>query len=147
MIFKKTVDRKTKSIRELKETVRAKDNEISELNLKLQKMEEDSKKINKSEREKIAEPVEKRNLCSRLRNFCSKLAKPKNQPESPAQNIIMEDFTNSVSSLDSSFFDFVEWREFEFFTKKTGAEGPSKAECIQYYVERLVFTNINSFEL
>ena len=143
MIFKKTVDRKTKSIRELKETVRAKDNEISELNLKLQKMEEDSKKINKSEREKIAEPVEKRNLCSRLRNFCSKLAKPKEHSESPAQNIIMEAFANSVSSLDSSLFDFVEWTDFKFLTKEKGAEGPSKAQCIQYYLKRLVLKIIN----
>ena len=32
--------------------------------------------------------------------------------------------------------EFVEWTEFEFQTKKKGAYGPSKDECIQYYIEK-----------
>ena len=30
---------------------------------------------------------------------------------------------------------FVEWTEFEFRTEKEGAYGPSKNECIQYYIK------------
>ena len=153
MIFKKTVDLKKKEIQDLKDTVRAKDNEISNLKLQLQKKAEDSNEINELESANIAETVEKRNFCSRLRDFCSKLAKPKKQPESQAQNIPLEGFTNSVSSFDSissfdsNLCDIVEWGEFEFLTKKRGAKGPSKAECINYYVERLVFTIINYFKI
>ena len=121
MIFKKTVDRKTKENRDLKETVRAKDNEILDLKLQLQMKIENSNGINQWESEK-----------------------PKNQRKSPPQNIVKEHFTNSISSFDSilsfdsNLRDFVEWSEFEFLTKQFGAKGPSKAECIQYYVERLV---------
>ena len=144
MIFKKTVDRTKKEIRDLKETVRAKDNEISDLKLQLQKKAEDSNEINELESEKSA---------------LKKVTKPKKQPESPAQNIVMEGFTNSISSFDSTEYfdsisssdsnlcDIVEWREFEFLTKKRGAKGPSKAECIQYYVKRLVFIIYNYFKL
>ena len=28
---------------------------------------------------------------------------------------------------------YVEWEEFEFITKKRGAQGPTKSECITYY--------------
>ena len=31
---------------------------------------------------------------------------------------------------------YVEWKEFEFVTKKTGAYGPAKQECISYYAEK-----------
>ena len=159
MIFKKSVNQIKKENQDLKETILAKDNEISDLKLQLQKKAEDSNEINKLENEKIAKPVEKRNFCSRLRSFCLRLAKPKDKPESRAQNIVMEGFTNSISSFDSTKYfdsisssdsnlcDMVEWREFEFLTKKRRAKGPSKAECIQYYVERLVFIIYNYFKL
>ena len=29
--------------------------------------------------------------------------------------------------------NYPEWNEFEFITRKNGANGPSKAECLQYY--------------
>ena len=32
--------------------------------------------------------------------------------------------------------EFVEWTEFVFRTEKEGAYGPSKNECIQYYIKQ-----------
>lgn len=31
---------------------------------------------------------------------------------------------------------YEEWEEFEFITKKKGANGPAKSECIRYYSEK-----------
>ena len=31
---------------------------------------------------------------------------------------------------------YVEWTEFEFLTKKFGAYGPTKSECISYYAKK-----------
>ena len=31
---------------------------------------------------------------------------------------------------------YEEWEEFEFITKKTGANGPTKSECMSYYSEK-----------
>ena len=32
--------------------------------------------------------------------------------------------------------NYPEWNEFEFITRKNGANGPSKTECLQYYSEK-----------
>ena len=32
--------------------------------------------------------------------------------------------------------NYPEWDEFEFITRKNGANGPSKTECLQYYSEK-----------
>ena len=33
---------------------------------------------------------------------------------------------------------FQEWESFEFVTKKKGASGPTKTECLSYYAEKYV---------
>ena len=38
--------------------------------------------------------------------------------------------------LPSLQIRYVEWNEFEFVTKISGANGPTKLECISYYVEK-----------
>ena len=35
-----------------------------------------------------------------------------------------------------SLAEFPDWDEFEFCTKKKGANGPSKNECLEYYSEK-----------
>ena len=40
-----------------------------------------------------------------------------------------------ATSLESSSI-FPEWECFEFLTKKKGASGPSKSECLSYYSEK-----------
>ena len=42
--------------------------------------------------------------------------------------------TTRVSRL--SLVEFSDWDEFEFCTKKKGAHGPSKKECLEYYSEK-----------
>ena len=37
---------------------------------------------------------------------------------------------------DSVYKNFPNWTSFEFVTKRTGAKGPSKSECISYYSEK-----------
>ena len=32
--------------------------------------------------------------------------------------------------------NYPEWHEFEFITRKKGADGPSKTECLEYYSEK-----------
>ena len=43
------------------------------------------------------------------------------------------------TSLESSSI-FPEWESFEFLTKKKGASGPSKIECLSYYSEKYDFS-------
>ena len=38
--------------------------------------------------------------------------------------------------LLSDVSKFLNWNVFEFVTKKTGAAGPTKTECIRYYKEK-----------
>ena len=35
-----------------------------------------------------------------------------------------------------SLVEFPDWDEFEFFTTKEGAHGPSKNECFEYYSKK-----------
>ena len=44
------------------------------------------------------------------------------------------DMTERVSKTPD--IEFVEWTEFKFKTEKKGVYGPSKDECIQYYIEK-----------
>ena len=53
----------------------------------------------------------------------------------------LQEISAKKSDLSKSVFqttnvEFVEWTEFKFITKKKGADGPSKDECIQYYIEK-----------
>ena len=43
----------------------------------------------------------------------------------------MEAENDQIIELESK--NYPEWNEFEFITRKYGAYGPSKAECLQYY--------------
>ena len=47
-----------------------------------------------------------------------------------------------ATSLESSSI-FPEWECFEFLTKKNGASGPSKIECLSYYSEKYDFLKLN----
>ena len=49
----------------------------------------------------------------------------------------------STSELQSS--DLPDWDIFEFITKKFGRRGPTKAECLEYYKQKLVF-HVNYFK-
>ena len=42
----------------------------------------------------------------------------------------------SRSILPPLQITYVEWTEFEFLTKKFGAHGPTKSECISYYAKK-----------
>ena len=44
------------------------------------------------------------------------------------------DLPKSVSKTPD--VESVEWTKFEFITEKIGAYGPSKDDCIQYYIEK-----------
>ena len=48
-------------------------------------------------------------------------------------NKILENKTVPTRVSRSSLVDFADWDEFEFRTKKTGAHGPTKKECLAYY--------------
>lgn len=41
------------------------------------------------------------------------------------------DFRRNVEVVEDA-----DWTEFEFMTNKKGAYGPSKDECMQYYIEK-----------
>ena len=43
---------------------------------------------------------------------------------------------SGVPVSDPTLVEFPDWNEFEFCTKKKGAYGPSKKECIEYYSEK-----------
>ena len=40
------------------------------------------------------------------------------------------------SGSGPSLVEFPDWNEFEFCTKKNGAHGPTKKECLGYYSEK-----------
>ena len=44
--------------------------------------------------------------------------------------------------LLSDLLRFSNWKVFEFVTKKKGASGPTKTECIGYYKEKLEILNM-----
>ena len=48
-------------------------------------------------------------------------------------------FLVQVSTFELESSDFPDWDIFEFITKKVGRRGPSKAECLEYYKQKLVF--------
>ena len=51
-------------------------------------------------------------------------------------NEILEKKTIIMRVSRPSLVQFPDWDEFEFCTKKKGAYGPSKKECLQYYSEK-----------
>ena len=54
---------------------------------------------------------------------------PDYEIEYPVAKNLRRSETSSFLSADELF----EWNEFEFRTVKTGAYGPTKSECIDYY--------------
>ena len=38
--------------------------------------------------------------------------------------------------VEMEFKNYPDWKKFEFITRKKGAHGPSKEECLQYYSEK-----------
>ena len=43
---------------------------------------------------------------------------------------------DSTASINFEFVVDPRWTGFKFFTKKEGAEGPTKKECEEYYSDR-----------
>ena len=120
--FKKKVHRKTKEIRELKNDLKSKDEKISKLGIENAQMNEKSKLKDKEIEElkkqlKIATNVDIPTKLNLLKISAKKSDLSKSDSKTPD-------------------VEFVEWTEFEFKTEKKGAYGPSKNECIRYYIEK-----------
>ena len=49
---------------------------------------------------------------------------------------VLEKKTVAMRVSRPSLADFADWDEFEFCTKKKGAHGPSKNECLEYYSKK-----------
>ena len=49
---------------------------------------------------------------------------------------VLEKKTVTMRVSGPSLVEFPDWDEFEFCTKKKGAHGPSKKECLEYYSEK-----------
>ena len=49
---------------------------------------------------------------------------------------VLENKTVPTRVSRPSLVEFPDWDEFDFCTKKYGAHGPSKNECLQYYSEK-----------
>ena len=56
-----------------------------------------------------------------------------NMEETEIQNLQRE---RSRAVLPPLQIKYEEWEEFELITKKNGAKGPKKSECISYYSEK-----------
>ena len=106
----------------MKGDILSKDGEISKLGT------ENKKLIEKSElKDRKIEDLEKQLKMATKMDITMKQNLPKISAEK-------SDLPKSVSQTPN--IEFVEWREFEFVTKKIGRYGPSKDECIQYYIEK-----------
>ena len=105
----------------MKDDLRSKDEEISKLRTEIKKL------IEKCDlRDKKNEDLEQQLKMATKVDITTKqnLAK---------MSVEKSDMPKSVSKTPD--VEFVEWTEFEFITKKIGADGPSKDECIQYYIK------------
>ena len=70
---------------------------------------------------------------SLMKSRISNLEKDKSNPEKTAKGA-PNTGNDQIVQLESK--NYPDWKKFEFITRKKGAYGPSKAECLQYYLER-----------
>ena len=120
--FQKEVDRKTNEILGMKGDLLSKDEENSKLRT------ENKKLIEKSElKDRKIEDLEKQLKMATMVD----VPKKQNLTKISAKK---SDLPKSV--FQTTDVEFVEWTDFEFQTKKKGAYGPSKDECIQYYIKK-----------
>ena len=99
----------------MKDDLQSKDEQITELKERSKLKDEEIEELKKQL--KMATKVD--------------FPKKQNLPNISAKK---SDLPKSVSKTPD--VEFVEWTEFEFITEKEGAYGPSKDECIQYYIEK-----------
>ena len=106
----------------MKGDILSKDEKITKLGTEIKKL------IEKSElNERKIEDLEKE------LKTATKVDIPKRQ-NLPKISAKKSDLPKSVSKTPD--VEFVEWTEFTFITEKKGAYGPSKNECIRYYIEK-----------
>ena len=93
-----------------------------------------------SKDEQISELIEKSELKDRRikdlekqLKMATKVDLPKKQ-NLPKMSTKKSDLPKTVSRTPD--VEFFEWTEFVFQTEKKGAYGPSKDECVQYYIEK-----------
>ena len=119
--FKKKVHRKTKEIRDLKDNLQSKSEKNSKLGIENAELIEKSKLKDKEIEElKKQLKMETKVDIPTNQNLSKISAKKSDLPESVSKTPVVK---------------FVEWTEFKFQTEKKGAFGPSKDECLQYYIE------------
>ena len=105
----------------MKDDLLSKDEEISKLRTEIKKL------IEKCDfRDKKNEDLEQQ------LKMATKIDIPKKQ-NLPKISVKKSDMPKIVSKAPD--IKFVEWTKFEFQTEKKGAYGPSKNECIQYYIK------------
>ena len=67
---------------------------------------------------------------SLMKSKISNLENEKSNPEKIVKGVLNAG-NDQIEELESK--KYPDWKEFEFITRKIGAYGPSKAECLQYY--------------
>ena len=154
--FKKKVHRKTKEIRELKNDLQSKDENISKLgteieesntvneilnteNEELNTVNEELTTVNEILSTENAELIEESKMKDKKIEELKKQLQLTTKVDIPTkQNLPKTSVKKSdkpTSLFQSPVVEFVEWTEFKFKTGKRGADGPSKNECIQYYIK------------
>ena len=106
-------------------------------------------------------PMDQLRVCNEIQNMVSFLVK---NIQSSKSNIISGGELKKLFAVKDNFRIFIfdvflvqvstsgfgssnlpEWDIFEFFTKKVGRRGPSKAEYLEYYNQKLIF-HVNYFK-
>ena len=75
-------------------------------------------------------------ICNEIQNMISYLV----ENLQPSSSKTVQSLTSGVENLN-----FPDWNIFEFITKKEGRRGPSKEECIEYYIHKLVSSQLFDF--
>ena len=78
-------------------------------------------------------PMTQMAICNEIQNMISYLV----ENLQPSTSKTVQSLTNAVENLN-----FPDWNIFKFITKKEGRRGPSKEECIEYYKNTLVFSQV-----